>query len=189
MKMTGLIMAGGKSSRMGEDKALLQINSQTFIQRILEVFQSVFEEVIILSNNPEIYKDSQVQVVPDLIKDKGPLGGLYTGLMKAKHHHCVIAACDMPFINLQVTSYLAGLRGYQAVVPYVKENYHPLFAAYARDCLPIIEKQIVKEKLKMVDFIKKIDTKILYEKELLPLDPKLSCFININTREEYKQFM
>lgn len=187
--MTGLILAGGKSKRMGEDKALLKINTKTFVQEILEVFGSIFPEIIIISDNPHIYEGASIKVVPDIIWDKGPLGGLYTGLQLAKYHHCVIAACDMPFINKEVTRYMAELQGYQALVPYIKGRYQPLFAAYSKDCLPAIKARIQGGNLRMIDFIKGIDARILYEQELLPFDPDLRSFININTPQEYGELI
>ena len=106
--LTGIILSGGKSTRMGENKALIPIDGVPIIERIHRLFQELFEEVIIVSNEKHLYKRLSARIVADLLPDKGALGGLYTGLFFSSFHHAFCVACDMPFLNGKLIEYLAG---------------------------------------------------------------------------------
>lgn len=182
--MTGIILAGGKNSRMGQKKALIKIDGIPIIDRILNIFREIFSEIIIVTNTPEDFEYTKVRLVKDVIKDKGPLGGLYTGIKEAAFSNCFVVACDMPFINLQLIKYMIQIKGYDAVVPKIDGRFHPLFATYSKNCLNIIHKYISEDKLRISDIFSKIEVRELYEKELKLYDDKLLSLININTPEE-----
>ena len=183
--MTGIILAGGQSKRMGQDKAFLTINGVTFIDHILKVFRSVFEQIIIISNTPEKYRYANEIVIEDILPEKGPMGGLYTGLYVAKYDRNFVAACDMPFISKQLVEYLIGIQNFDAVVPYVNGRYQPLFAVYAKKCAPLIKIQLDSGNLRISDLFHTIDMKVLNEDELLVFDRNLLSFYNANTPDDY----
>src|ERR1041385_1796721 len=100
-KMTGFILAGGKSSRMKEDKGLMLLNRKAIVQYVIDALKPAVKEVIIISNN-EVYKQFGYQVIPDLVNDAGPMGGIFTGLSRSNTLYNFFASCDMPFITSEV---------------------------------------------------------------------------------------
>ncbi len=138
--ISGVILAGGKNTRMaGRDKAFIKINGKAIVLRILDIFQDIFEEVWIITNTPERYwflKRKKVFFARDIIKDKGPLAGIYTGLKHMKAEAGFFAACDMPDLNAaliekQVLAFQKGK--YECLVPMWGRNYlEPLHAVYAK---------------------------------------------------------
>lgn len=184
--MTGIILAGGKNSRMGAKKSLLNINGTTIIENIIEVYRRIFKEIIIVTNTPEDYSYPGIKLFKDIILNKGPMGGLYTGLLRSSYRHCFVAACDMPFIDEKLIRYMANIKDYDAVIPVVDGRYEPLFALYSKSCLDILKKQLDDEKLKIIDFFSKIKLREIHASELCQYDSKLFSFINVNTPGDYE---
>src|SRR5665648_144787 len=140
LKATGILLAGGKSSRMNKNKAFLEMEGKPLVERSLSVLQSVFEEVLISSNKPELYVPYQVPVILDEILGRGPLEGLYQGLKAATYDEVFFVACDMPFLNPALIRYLSSqISTYDMVIPQLSAGLHPLHAVYHRRCLPAIK--------------------------------------------------
>jgi molybdopterin-guanine dinucleotide biosynthesis protein A len=185
MTISGVILAGGKSIRMGRDKAFLEIGGKRLIDRLLEGLQQIFPEVIIVANAPRLYENLGVRVVPDLIPDKGALGGIYTAAAVASHPWAFVMACDMPFFNPGLIRYLATLTDqWDAVVPYT-DDWEPLYALYAKTCLPQMERQIHSENLKIAHFFPHVRVRRVGVEELEPYDPQELSLFNMNTPEEF----
>ena len=104
--MTGIILAGGKSSRMGTNKAFLTVGGERLIDRTVRIFKDIFHEVILVTNTPFDYLDQDCTIATDIIKGKGALGGIYTGLFFASHDHSFVSACDMPFLDKSFIKYM-----------------------------------------------------------------------------------
>ena len=132
---TAIILAGGKSSRMGEDKALLPIGNTPLIQHIINQLQEHFDELIIGANNPERFAFTGLKVVPDADKDKGPLMGIYSCLEASSNQLNFITACDIPEMNIDLINRMISLASdYDIVVPVTKSGYYePLFAVYQKN--------------------------------------------------------
>ena len=144
MTISGVVLAGGKSTRMGRNKAILEIGGKRLIDRLVEGLQGIFPEVIIVANTLDLYDYLGVRVVPDLIRDKGALGGIYTAAAIASNPWVFVMACDMPFFNPGLIRYLATLTDdWDAVVPYTDE-WEPLYALYAKTCLPQMERRSIQ---------------------------------------------
>ena len=183
--VTGVILAGGKNIRMGTNKAFLEIDGQRIIDRIVELFQGIFSQVILVTHTPLDYSYLDVEIVIDIVPKQGPLIGIYTGLFYASHPHCFVTACDMPLLNRKVIEYMITIsKNYDVVIPHLDDGYHPLHAIYSKRCMKSIEKLIRENKLKIIDFFEKVKVHEVTSDDLTILDPALNSFLNINTPED-----
>lgn len=186
--MTGIVLAGGKSSRMGFNKALIEFGGRRLIEAIVDRLAGLFPEVLIIANDPDLYGYLGVKVIPDLIPDSGSLGGIYTGLTAAAHSRCFFAACDMPFLNADlITLLVREAEGWDVVVPRVAGELQPMHAIYTRSCLPFIKEAIDKGMLKIAGFFPKVKVKTIEEPALRAVDPHLLGFMNVNTPLELER--
>jgi molybdopterin-guanine dinucleotide biosynthesis protein A len=184
--MTGLILAGGKNSRMGVNKAFLEIGGKRLIDNILDVYRQIFNEIIIVTNDPLTYTGfPDTMVVTDIYKGKGSLGGIYTGLFYAKNDYSFVAACDMPSLNKDFILYMIGLIDkHDIIVPELPEGFQALHAIYSRRCLPSIKKLILADKLKIAGLYKEMRMLKLSDAQIKPFNPDGRLFLNINTPED-----
>jgi molybdopterin-guanine dinucleotide biosynthesis protein A len=184
-EITGIILSGGKSIRMGKDKAFIEVEGVPIIKRIYDLFKELFQEVIIVTNQKEFYADFDSKTYSDLIPDKGALGGLYTGIFFSSFYYSFCVACDMPFIRKPLVEYLIeSLNDEDVIVPRTMDGLQPLHAIYSKNCLNPIRKMIEEGKSRIFDFYNLVKVKIVDEKDFLSLDPLRESFININTPEE-----
>jgi molybdopterin-guanine dinucleotide biosynthesis protein A len=185
MKITGIILAGGKNLRMGKNKAFLEVNGERIIDRTKNLFRALFDEVLLVTNSLPDYLDLNLRTVVDLYAGKGALGGIYTGLFHASHSHAFVAACDMPFLNKDLIRHLIDLSpGYDIVIPKTQDGWQPLHAIYSQKCLPFMEDLIQQDNLKIIEFFHRVKKREVPTEEILPLDPNLTSFLNVNTPEE-----
>ncbi|WP_256218308.1 molybdenum cofactor guanylyltransferase [Bacillus sp. MUM 116] len=190
VKAAAIILSGGKSSRMGTNKALLKINEKTNIERIVEELHGFFAEIILVTNHPDDYRFLGVKLVPDQFPGLGPLAGLQAGLSASTHEVNVVVACDMPFISGSLAEKIAAKNdGFDAVIPVIDGKKQPLFAVYHKRILPVIAESLEKGKLRMTELFEKLHALYLTEKDL----PEYSIrkleltFFNMNDPEEYEQ--
>ena len=187
MKITGIILAGGKNLRMGKNKAFIEVNGQRIIDRTKNLLAELFDEVLLVTNSPLDYLDLNLRMVADLCPGKGALGGIYTGLFHASYSHAFVAACDMPFLNKALIARLATLSlspGYDIVIPKTEDGLQPLHAVYSQKCLPFVENLLRENNLKIIDFFPRVKKREVSTEEIRPLDPQLVSFLNINTPED-----
>jgi len=180
--MTGVILSGGRNSRMGENKAFLQVDGERLIDRTVRIFREIFGEVIIVTTAPLDYLDQEATVVTDIFPGKRALGGIYTGLFYASSERAFVVACDMPYLNPAFIRYLVQRAdGYDIVVPEVPEGFQPLHAVYSRRCLPVIRGLMERNRLKITGFYP--DHRILKipPAEFGPFGPDGRMFMNVNT--------
>ena len=184
-KMTAIILAGGNSLRMGENKAFLQIDGLPIISRIHTAFKDLFEEVIIVTNEKELFKGFDSTIHTDLLPNKGALGGLYTGIFYSTFQYSFCVACDMPFIKRSLVKFLIeNTNGEDAIVPRTSDGLQPLHAIYSKKCLHAIKTIMEQGKYRIIDFYNLVEVKIVDEMEFLHLDPQRESFVNVNTPEE-----
>ena len=149
--ITGVILAGGQSRRMGRDKAFLQWQGAPLFERALRVFQESFPRVLLVGGNPARFADYQVEVVADIFPGSA-LGGLYSGLSHAADQHVFVASCDMPYPSAGLLRYLCSLKdGYDCVVPETAQSFEPLFAVYAKSALPAMLALLERGNLRIYD--------------------------------------
>ena len=183
--ISGIILSGGKSARMGENKAFIEIDGVPIIHRIYSLFKELFQEIIIVTNQKELFSNINSEIYTDLLPNKGALGGLYTGLFFSNFSYSFCVACDMPFINKSLVKYLIkNIEDYNVIVPLTKDGLQPLHAIYSKNCLDAIKKTIENGKYKIIDFYSLVNVKILKEEDFGFLDPLRESFINVNTPEE-----
>jgi molybdopterin-guanine dinucleotide biosynthesis protein A len=187
--MTGIILAGGKNSRMGTNKAFLKIDGIRLIDNILAVYKKIFSEIIIVTNDPLSYTEfSDSIVVTDIYKEKGALGGIYTGLFYATHDYSFVAACDMPFLSEDFIIYLTGQIGkHDIIVPELSEGFQPLHAIYSRNCLSHIKKLLIADKLKITGFYKEVRLLSIPEEKIKSFNKDGRLFLNFNTQKDLEK--
>jgi molybdenum cofactor guanylyltransferase len=186
--LTVAILAGGKSSRMGTDKAFVSVLGRPLIEHVLAQVAGLGDETLIVTNRPEAYADLGVALFSDLLPDKGALGGLYTALHSASRAHVLCIACDMPFVSRPLVEHLAGLRAEaDVVVPRIRGEVEPFRAVYARACLGPVAAALQAGKMRMISFYPQVRVRYVDEAELTRFDPQLISFFNVNTPQELER--
>lgn len=183
--ITGVILVGGKSRRMGRDKAFLEVSGKPLFERVLELFLESFPRVVLVGGAPERFAGYHLPVLPDLYPGS-PLGGIYTALSQADTDAVFVSSCDLPFPNAAVLRYLCSVSdGFDAVVPETPQGYEPLFALYKKGCLDPIRSQLEKGDFCAYAWYPLANVRLVSPGELAPLDPDGAAFCNINTPEQF----
>jgi len=183
-KIDAAILAGGQNSRMNHfDKSQLSYKGETFLDNILRQM-SDFEKIMIISNSEKNkFLGINAEIHKDLIKNIGPLGGIYTALRKTEARHIFVTSCDMPLISRENIGQICSFNEYDIVMPVHKGKYEMLFALYSKKCLPGIEKLIDEKRYKIIGLLE--DPKLKIHK--ISVDRTfLKSLQNINTESEYK---
>ena len=186
MRVTGVIQAGGKSTRMGgEPKALLELGGRRIIERVLDAVRPVVDDVLIVTNTPDLYGFLGVPMVPDVYPDHGSLGGIFTGLSAAGGEAAFTVACDMPFLHPDVARLVVGRAGEgDVVIPRVGEQLETMHALYAKACLPHIEARLKAGRLKIVGFFDDVRVVEIPEADVARHRAPDVVFMNVNTPDE-----
>lgn len=156
---TGVVLAGGMSSRMGRDKALIEVDGITLLERAVQRLRPHVREVLVIGD-PERYGHLHPQVLPDERPGLGPLGGIVTALKRARYVRLLVLACDMPHVNdRSLIALKRGLvDGADAAVPVHGDGQEPLCAAYHRHGLEPLERALRAGRLRMVDALQQLRT-------------------------------
>ena len=189
MNASGIILAGGKNTRMGQNKSFLSINGERLIDKTLNLYRQIFTDIIIVTNDPLSYIEfTDAAIATDIYRGKGPLGGIYTGLFYAKNDYAFVCPCDMPFLKKDFVDYLLAQNGKcDVIVPETAEGYQPLHAVYSRNCLPSIRRLILMDKLKITGFYRDMRVLPISEEQIRPFNEDGSLFQNLNTPEELEK--
>jgi molybdopterin-guanine dinucleotide biosynthesis protein A len=187
--ITGIILAGGKNSRMGANKAFLEVDGTRLIDKTINIYRGIFSEIVIVTNDPLAYVEfADAAIVTDIYKGKGPLGGIYTGLFYSNNPYAFVSACDMPYLNKDFIAYLVGKTGkYDVIVPELSEGYQPLHAIYSRNCLPSIKRLLLLDKLKITGFYRDMRVLTIPAEQILPFNKDGRLFHNLNTPEDVEK--
>lgn len=186
--VTGVILAGGASSRMGSNKALLPHKGGRFIESIYRELSEIFPEVILVTNTPEQYQFLPCKKVPDLFQGMGALAGIHAGLASSSNPAVFTVACDMPHLDPWLIRHIANRgAGCDLVLPRSKYGYEPLHALYRKGCLPVMEECLKKGERKITSILPQLRVRELDAVEVARFDPSFDSFSNINTPEEYYQ--
>jgi molybdopterin-guanine dinucleotide biosynthesis protein A len=185
--ITGVILAGGKSSRMGQNKALMALGGKRLVDRVVAVMCGVFDALLMVTNTPEVYADLGVPMVQDVWPEKGSLGGIYSAIHHVDTPYCLVVACDMPFLQAEMLRYLlTQVSDYDVVVPDVLGELQTLHAIYSKACLQAIERRLEMNRLRIAGFFPDVRVRTVTASELQPYDPALLAFQNLNTPEEFQ---
>ena len=205
LPVTGIILAGGKSRRMGQNKALLPLGEDSLIAHVIRRMRRVTDELLLITNAPAEYTHLGLPMHSDIIPDAGALGGIYTGLTYASHDVAVCVACDSPFLQPKLLSYLISILGeYDAVMPYTESRnrdievtnpshstdqmtLQTLCAVYAKRCLPVIEQMLNEPDLRVHALRERANILTLAPEIWKTYDAKGYSFFNINTPEDFEK--
>ncbi len=186
--LTAIILAGGKSSRIGsdQDKAILKLNGKRLIDIVISKLKYIVGDNIIIVGPPEKYP-SYKQVVSDLFNQKGFLVGLYSGLKASASRYNLVVGCDMPFLKLELLQYMEDkIDSNDIIIPrYAKSYVEPLCAIYSKDCLGVMKKNIEAGILSIRRIFPYLKVKYIEEKEIKRVDPELNSFFNVNYKEDF----
>lgn len=188
MFKTAIILAGGKSSRMGEDKALLPVGDRTLIARMVDALRDHFEDLILVTNHPERFMAiPELRLVSDVHPGEGPLGGIYSGLLASRGRHNLIVSCDLPFLNHLLLDYLWSRRNWgDVVVPLTHEGLSPMLAIYDRHVLEPIAQALASGQADPLALYAKLRVHYVREDEVVSYDPLLLSFRHVSTPEQYR---
>ena len=186
--MTGIVLSGGESRRMGADKAFLKLAGVPLIERVLQALRGIVDRIIIVTNSPAAYTSCDALVVADAFDKRGPLTGIYSGLLSSTDEYNFVVACDMPFLNPRFIAYMTGLaEGHDIVAPKIKGLVEPLHAIYSKGLLPLIENRIQRDARRIRGIFSEARVRYVTEEELDCHDPGRRSFMNLNTPQEYKE--
>ena len=174
---------------MGFDKQLFHVCNDRLFAQLLPTLGGQFEEVLVVTGQPEIYSGMAVRPVRDVIPGLGPLSGIHAALKEAKSEYVYIVACDMPKIDLNYIDYMTQRLTQSpadACVTKKGDGLEPFHAFYGKRALPVIEAHLLAGKNSMYYFLQKIDVLCISETEARQFTPDWSLFCNLNTREEYE---
>ncbi|MBS3759181.1 MAG: molybdenum cofactor guanylyltransferase [Desulfobacterales bacterium] len=184
---SGVILAGGLSKRFsGKNKAFLEIGGQRIIDRLFDLFRSVFEEVLIVTNDPAAYMEFDATIAADIFSERSSLTGIHAALFYARTPFVFVTACDTPFVKADLIHTMLDRveANTGVVIPETEAGMEPLFAVYSKACLSMMERHIEAEKFKIQRIFKFFRIKKVSGDMLQQADPELTSFFNINTPED-----
>lgn len=183
-----VIQAGGASTRMGRNKATMPVGGQPLIQYAIDRLSPISTEMLIIARDPSAFNDLKLPVKPDILADRGALGGLLSALTYSRHEMVISAACDMPFLSAKLFSHMAAIlttSGADVVIPYSEKGPEPMHALYRRvTCLPAVETALKQGQTRLVEWHAKVQVTKIPVEEVRKIVPDLSCFFNLNLPED-----
>ncbi|MBX3318266.1 MAG: molybdenum cofactor guanylyltransferase [Nitrospira sp.] len=182
--VAGVLLAGGKSRRMGQDKRFLSFGDRRLFEHGLSTLRSLLQYVSIVIAQDSPFLSANVPVLRDVVAHCGSLGGLYTGLRETSTPHVFVAACDMPFLNVHLIRYMIGLKEEaDIIVPSWNNRIQPTHAIYSKRCVPVFEDMIRRRQVKIQDAFQhpSLTVRLMADSEVRQIDPKGRSFLNINS--------
>jgi molybdenum cofactor guanylyltransferase len=186
--VTAIVLAGGKSSRLGRDKALEKIGGKYLIERVLHSLSRLGDDILVVTAAPNQLAGLNVEKVIDTYPRTGAKVGLCTGINASLSFYSLVVACDMPFLNIDLLRYLLdSASGFDAVIPRIGDKIEPLHAVYSKNCIPVLEEQINKDKLKISDLFSEINVRYVEAGDIERYDPQHLSLFNINSEADLKR--
>jgi len=183
-----IVMAGGRSSRMGKDKALLPLGGRTLLEHILARVEPLSDDLVVAARGVERFRGFPARMVEDEPGQRGSLTGLYSGLRAVRNDLALAVGCDMPFLNPRLIRYMALLApGHDVVVPRVGGFLEPLHAFYRQTCLGPMEAVLRRGEQKIVAFFPQVRVREVEQRDLDMFDPLHRSFVNVNTPEDWEE--
>jgi molybdopterin-guanine dinucleotide biosynthesis protein A len=185
--MVSAVLAGGENTRFPYLKGFIEVEGATLIERTAEKLKTVTEEVVISTNEPERYFYLGLPLIGDVIESRGPASGIVSVLISTGAERVFVTACDMPFINTELVSYIIDRSGKQVTVPVINGRAEPMLAVYSRGVIECFENGIGSGRSSLNDMLKELDVLYIEEEEVRKIDPEGRSFLNINTLNDYKE--
>lgn len=184
---SAVILAGGKSRRIGRPKAFLDLGGRPLIQSVIEVVRDTFPETLIVGPDTEPLRGLGLRLIPDRYPGAGPVGGAYTGITEASHPHVLVVGCDMPFLSSTLLAHLAGrIDTHAAIVPRAADGLHPLHAVYSRDALSAFSSALEAGEFSFMALLSRLDAVKVEEEEMRRYDPELLSLFNVNQPGDFE---
>ena len=186
---TAIILAGGKSSRMGFDKQFLTINKKRVMKNIIYKLEDEFDEIIIVTNKPLEYGGLNYKVTPDILKNMGPLGGIHAGLSIANSKYAMVIACDMPNINMEYIRYMKDHIGKDGCTTCFGDWIEPFSSFYSKDIVGDIEEYLLTGKKSIYHLLQRLNINYIDEDEARRFSPNWDMFLNLNTKKDLDDYL
>lgn len=189
--MNLIVLAGGRSSRLGQDKTSVMIAGESLVQRIITRLAPLDSEVVVVFSQEgcdATLPGPKLTTVQDIYPGAGSLGGVYTGLMNSTSFHNLVVACDMPFLNIELLRYMMDLSPeFDAVVPRVEGKVEPLHAVYSKNCLPPISELLGQGDFRVYRLLNLVRVRYVEQAEIDRFDPEHLSFFNVNTKADLEK--
>ena len=189
--LTSIVLAGGKSSRLGRCKLSESLCGKSLIEYVIRQLEPISNQILIVTakGQSKLPITHKAEVIIDIVPDKGPLEGIYTGLLASKSPYSLVVGCDMPFLNINLLRYMISqLQGFDAIVPQLEMGkIEPLHAIYSRRCTSIIQTQLEKEQLKISQTLDLLNVRYIQREECKRIDSGLLSFFNINSPADLRR--
>ena len=191
MEISCVILAGGKSIRLGHDKVLERVGNTSLLERVVSRIDSLSKDIIIVTAEKRTFASlvnhPKVKTAHDILPGRGSLGGIYTGLVKSSSHHNLVVAADMPFLNEALLRYMIEVSdGFDFVIPRINNLFEPLHAVYSKNCIAPIETIFKQGKRVIIELFNYVKVRYVEAAEVDKFDPRHLSFFNINTKEDLK---
>ena len=186
--LNGIILAGGKSRRLGIDKTVLEIAGKRLLRIVMETVRNVADDLIIVTNAPHLFQGLPARLTGDVEPGAGPLGGILSGLLVSSEPYSLVVGCDMPFLNAELLAYLRGcVEDYDVVMPEAGGNLEPLHAVYSKACIEPIQTLLAQRNFTVIDLMNEVRVRYVSEEEIDRFDPTRLTFFNINTPQDLEK--
>jgi len=187
--ISAAVLAGGRATRLGRDKVTIELGGETLIQRAVRLVSALSDDVIVVGRTDQQSQLAQLihgaRILSDAEPFVGVLAGIASGLVAARHDWCLVVACDMPFVSLDLVRYMMSLKeGYDVVVPRLEEGLEPLLSLYHKNCLPALLCALKLGARRVVSFYAPQRVRYVEAAEVHRIDPMGRSFHNINVPED-----
>lgn len=191
MKASAIILCGGKERRFGgRNKALASVGDRKVIDRVIETLSTLSDQIVVVTSpEKDIPSGHDVRIVHDEYPGKGPLGGIYSGLLAIDYEYAIAVGCDMPFLSPRILARMLDIaEGYDIVVPRLSGRMvEPLHAVYAKTCVSSMKARLEAGSLSISPLFSELRVRYLEKEEYLPLDPQMLSFFNINYPDDLER--
>jgi len=187
-EISAIVLAGGRSERLGMDKSLLKVDGESMLERILRTLTGFSDDLLIVADDGERLSELAVRVVPDVRPGMGPLGGLYSGLQAMRCESGLFLACDMPLLNPYLLRYMIILSAdFDVVIPRIGDEVEPLHAVYSKGCIGPVESSLDRGERRVIQFFSEVRVRYVEQDEIGIFDPEHLSFFNINTWDDFHE--
>ncbi len=187
---TAVILSGGENRRMPVLKAFIEVDGQKIIERNIRIMKGLFEDVSIVTNQPETYAYLEVPMLGDVYDIRGPMTGIFTALLNSSKQWVFVSACDMPFVSTDLINHMSTRRSsVDAIVPMLQGKAEPLFSFYSKRLLAPMEKAVLSDNKSLKDFLDMKRVQYISTNQIKKFDPEASSFINLNTPQDIDQHL
>ncbi len=184
----GVILAGGKSSRFGSNKALAHVNGKPMISYAIDTLETLFSEHLLVTNAPEEYSFTSWSTTPDIYPGAGPLAGIHAALARVKSEKIFVVGCDMPFLKPELICFICDQYDESdVIIPESENGIEPLHGLYHKNCLGQISADLQAKQHRLHHFLEKMNTTIISWREISAIDPGQTSFCNINHQYDLQE--